>query len=87
MALTRLVSSNLTLSANLPVSSLVSNLRLNVRSFFYNKMLSSCREACSTRSIPALILMALLLAAGASEGASDSREIVQASEILAAIER
>jgi hypothetical protein len=32
-------------------------------------------------------MAALLLAAGASEGASDSREVVQASEILAAIER
>ena len=37
--------------------------------------------------IPALVLVALLLAVGASEGASDSRQAVQASEILAAIER
>ena len=34
-----------------------------------------------------MVLVALLLGAGASEGASDSREVVPASEILAAIER
>ena len=39
------------------------------------------------RSILALVLVALLLVVGISEGASDSREVVQASEILAKIER
>ncbi|HPE52390.1 MAG TPA: hypothetical protein PLS83_12925, partial [Methanothrix soehngenii] len=41
----------------------------------------------SKKPILTLILAALLLAAGASEGASDSREVVSAGEILAKIEQ
>lgn len=46
-------------------------------------------EESSTRPIPALALSALrLLAAGAFSGAAEeSRRVVQASEILAAIDR
>ena len=57
------------------------------QNLFTHERLYLRSEVGSTRSILALILVALLLAVGASEGAPDSREVVQASEILAKIER
>jgi hypothetical protein len=44
------------------------------------------QEVGSTK-ILALVLMTLLLVVGISDGSSDSRKVIQASEILAAIER
>ena len=46
-----------------------------------------CEEGDPTRPILALALAVFLLVVGVSESASDSREIDQASEILAKIEQ